>query len=215
VRKDVFGVGMTMQELTQNLDLRVNFQCDALVDFDECEDINKTNSGISTQGTEDSVQEKEERDDEEQDYLSSLDDGATAFLDIPATNRVTTYDEHSRCLRVRLRIITLAIRQESHFLDNAFLDMLKLVSRVHRGLKGKGFTVKIQYYSEAIRLKVLLDDEAWQWTNADWTRNMSLKNSFGQANGNSRRPLARGHVWVQLREYLFRDASSSNSGSDT
>jgi hypothetical protein len=193
VEKDVFGVGITVEELVRNLDLRVNFQCDALTD-DEFAEIQK--SKTHDRGSLGTGATTYTRDD----YLKDLGDGVTALLNIPHTGRVTTHSEHGRHLNTRARVITLAIRQEDDFIWRDHSAILKLVARAYHGLRAKGFTVKVQYYSEEIELKLLFEDDVWEWTSDDWDRNLIWKNTFGIGSGTS----PQRYVWAQLQEHLFR-----------
>jgi hypothetical protein len=180
VKKDVFGVGVTVEELVRNLDLRVTFECDAL-------------SGEDT--------------DSEDNYLSELEDSVAALISIPYTDRVITHNESSRKLLTRPRIVTLAIRQESGFSDRSDLQsILKLVARAYRGLKENGFTIKVQYYSEEIGFKVLFEDDVWGWTSKDWTKNLKDKNTISNSHA-EHADIAHNfqeNVWKDLKEYLFQ-----------
>jgi hypothetical protein len=193
VSKDAFGVGVTVEELARNLDLRVNFQCDALTD-DEFAEIQKSKAhdqGSLVTGT--TVYTRD-------DYLRDLNDGVTALLSIPHNNRVITHNEHGRHIQTRARVVTLAIRQEDDFIVRDLSPILKLVARTYHGLRAKGFTVKVQYYSEGIELNVLFEDDVWEWTNNDWKKNRFAKNKFGIGHSTS----AERYVWEQLREHLFQ-----------
>lgn len=196
VRKDVFGVGFTMEELVRNLDLRVTFQCDALTDI-EFYEIQKSKTLDQGSLTTDATAYTRE------DYLSEINDGVTALLGISHTERVTTHNEHCRHMQTRARVVTLAIRQEEDF-GPTWDDpprFLKLVARAYHGLRAKGFTVKVQYYSEEIELKVLFEDDVWEWTSNDWEENLIRKNTFpGLADGNS----PQRYVWAQLQDHVFR-----------
>lgn len=191
VKKDTFGVGITMEELTRNMDLHVTFQCDVLAD-------------------EDVLGDTEEKRDELEEYFSVLEDAAAALLSITPTNRIITHTENSRHVEVRPRTVTLVIGQESGFLDDGFLRILEIISRVYHGLRRKGFTVKVRYYSEAIKLKVLFKDDVWEWTYADWKDNLTQKNVL-RSNTTSAGNHSRAHIWSQLRRYLFEDSSSNAS----
>lgn len=154
VNKDVFGVGMTVDELTRNLDLNIDFQCDALESEDndaECLTL--------------------------QNYLCALDKGVSALLNMPYTQRMIIYDQTRRNVIVRPRIVTLAVRQECFTSIQATLvPILKLVLRAYKGLKTKGFTVKVRYHSEELGLKVTFDDTTLSWTEDDWRENLQEKN---------------------------------------
>ncbi|KAG9186934.1 hypothetical protein G6011_10042 [Alternaria panax] len=192
-KKDVFGVGVTMEELVRNLDLRVNFQCDALTD-DEFAEVQK--GKVHDQGS--LVTDTTEYTRE--DYLCDLNDGVTALLGIPPTERITTHNEHGRLIQTRARVVTLAIRQEDDFISRDHSAILKLVARAYHGLRPKGFTVKVQYYSEEIELKVLFEDDVWEWSVMDWDRNLFHKNTFGIGQGTS----PQRYVWAQLQYHLFQ-----------
>jgi hypothetical protein len=193
VRKDVFGIGVTVEELVRNLDLRVNFQCDALT-HDEFAEIQKSRVHDQRSLVADTAIYSRE------DYLRDLDDGVTALMSIPPTRRVITHDENSRHIQTRARIVTLAIRQEDDFIVRDPSPILKLVARTYHGLRAKGFTVKVQYYSEEIELNVLFEDDVWEWTDDDWKKNRIAKNKFGTGHSTS----AEMYVWEQLREHLFQ-----------
>jgi hypothetical protein len=193
VKRDVFGVGVTMEELVRNLDMRVTFQCDALTD-DEFAEIQKSKThGQGLLMTDMTVYTQEE-------YLSDLNDGVTALLGISHTERVTTYNERCRHVQTRARVVTLAIRQEDDFMGRYQSCILKLVARAYHGLRAKGFRVKVQYYSEEIELKILFEDDVWEWTSNDWERNLVVKNTFGIGAGTS----PQRYVWAQLQEHLFQ-----------
>ncbi|CAN9161978.1 unnamed protein product [Alternaria sp. RS040] len=197
VEKDVFGVGITVEELVRNLDLRVNFQCDALTD-DEFAEIQKSkahNRGPLRTGATTYTRD---------DYLQDLGDGVAALLSIPHTERVITHNEHGRHLNTTARVITLAIRQEDDFIWRDHSAILKLVARAYHGLRAKGFAVKIQYYSEELELKVLFEDDVWEWTSDDWDRNLIEKNTFGIGSGTSPQRHVEAYVWTQLQEHLFQ-----------
>jgi hypothetical protein len=109
-RKDVFGVGFTVEKLVRNLDLRVNFQCDAL--------------------TSDDIAELKD------DYLTEVGDNVKALISIPYSDRIVTHNENSRYLQTRPRIVTLAIRQEFGFSDRSDLhSILELVARTYHVLQ--------------------------------------------------------------------------------
>ena len=193
VEKDVFGVGITVEELVRNLDLRVNFQCDALTDNEFAEIQKSKTHDRGSLGTGATTYTRD-------DYLRDLGDGVAALLNIPHTERVTTHNEHGRHLNTRARVITLAIRQEDDFIWRDHSAILKLVARAYHGLRAKGFAVKVQYYSEEIELKLLFEDDVWEWTSDDWDRNLIWKNTFGIGSGTS----PQRYVWAQLQEHLFR-----------
>ncbi|KNG48679.1 hypothetical protein DDE82_002675 [Stemphylium lycopersici] len=191
VKKDVFGVEMTMEELTRNMDLRVTFQCDVLDD-------------------EDAFKDTESKQDLVEEYLSMLENAATALLSITPSDRVITHTEDSQHVEIRPRIIALDINQESNFLGDYFVRILRVVSRIYNGLRSKGFTVKVRYYSEAIKVKTLFEDDVGEWTDADWRGNLTRKNALG-ASASSSGSHSRAHVWSQLRRHLFEDGSSQAS----
>jgi hypothetical protein len=180
VEKDVFGVGITVEELVRNMDLRINFQIDVISD---------------TVG---------ELIDE---YLEELNDNVTALVCIPYTDRIVTHNENSRRLRKRPRIVTLAIRQEYGFVDrNNIRSILKLVARAYHSLREKGFRVKVQYYSEEIGLKVLFEDDVWGWTSEDWTANLEKKNTISEYYA-EQADIAHNfqeRVWEDIKEHLFQ-----------
>jgi hypothetical protein len=177
-KKDVFGVSLTMEDLVRNLDLRINFQCDAL-------------SNIDIAGLED-------------EHLTDVNDNVIALINIPYTYRIITHNENSRHLQTRPRIVTLAIRQEYGFSDRSDLQsILKIVARAYHGLKGKGFTVKVQYYSEDIELKVLFEDDVWEWTDEDWTKKLNEKNTIPAEHAGTSHDLQES-VWKDIKEYLFQ-----------
>lgn len=197
VRRDAFGAGFTMEELARNLDLRVTFQCDALTDseFSEIQESKTHDQGSRTADATAYTRE---------DYLSEINDGVTALLDISHTERVTTHNEHRRHMQTRARVVTLAIRQEEDLgpgWDHGSL-FLKLVARTYHGLRAKGFVVKVEYHSEEVDLKVLFEDDVWTWTEDEWEINLFRKNmiSYVQTSGNS----SQRYVWAQLRDHLFR-----------
>ena len=180
-KKDVFGVGVTMEKLVHNLDLQVNFQCDDLAS-DDIADL-------------------------QDEYLAEVDSNVTTLISIPFTERIITHNENSRYLQTRPRIVTLAVRQEYGFSDRSNLQtILKLVARAYHGLRNKGFTVKVQYYSEEIGLKVLFEDDVWGWTSEDWTANLEQKNSLSEYHA-EHALVAHTHqesVWKDIKDYLFQ-----------
>jgi hypothetical protein len=137
VTKDVFRVGMTVEELVRNCDLRINLQCDMIE-----KDV-------------DVAREK---------YLSQLDTSVTALLSISYTERITTHNGTSKRADSRPRTVTLAISQECDLTKRThFIPILKIVVRAYHGLREKGFTVNVEYYNEEAGLKVLFEDEVWGW----------------------------------------------------
>jgi hypothetical protein len=180
VEKDVFCVGITVEELVRNMDLRINFQTDVLSD---------------------TVAELKGH------YLEELNDNVTALVSIPYTDRIVTHNENSRRLQKRPRIVTLAIRQEYGFVDgNNIRSILKLVARAYHGLREKGFRVKVQYYSEEIGLKVLFEDDVCGWTSEDWTANLKQKNTIGEYSA-EHIDIAYDFqecVWKDIRDHLFQ-----------
>jgi hypothetical protein len=205
--KDVFGVGVTMEELVRNLDLRVTFQCDALND-DEFPEMEESKESEGSETDDEGPSSADKKVYTLEDYLSGLNDGVTALLGISHTERVTTHNEHVRHMRTRARVITLAIRQEEGFEWRDHSPLLKLVARAYHGLRAKGFTVKVQYYSEGIELKVLFEDDVWEWTENDWERNLIWKNTFpGLDAGNS----TQRYVWAQLQQHVFRRPDNDES----
>jgi hypothetical protein len=180
VKRDVFSVGITVDELARNMDLRITFQCDVLSD---------------------TVAERED------EYLQELNDNVTALISIPYTDRIITHKETCRHLQTRSRIVTLAIRQEYGFTDrNNVRSILKLVARAYHGLRDKGFTVKVEYYSEEIGLKVLFEDDVWGWTSEDWTANLEEKNTISGYYA-EQADIAHGFlekVWTDIQEHLFQ-----------
>lgn len=180
VNKDVFGVGMTVEELTRNLDLNIDFQCDALE--------SEKNETLGVQ---------------DQKYLADLEKGVSALLSIPCTERMIIYDQSCRNVTVRPRIVTFAIRQECCLSIKATLvPILKLVLRAYNGLKKKGFVVKVRYHSEELGLKVTFDDATPTWTDEDWRRNLQEKNVSRVERGEvdvEKQALA----WTTIREEVF------------
>ncbi|KAF1946114.1 hypothetical protein EJ02DRAFT_462770 [Clathrospora elynae] len=197
VEKDMFGVGMTMGELVRNLDLRVTFQCDVLSLGEYAEPGVVRKEGCSLE-----------------EYLTELDSGVTALCRIPYLDRITTQDGILQRVQTRPRIITLAIRQEyNHYATVHLISLLKLVAHAYLSLREKGFTLKVQYYSEEAGLKVLFEDDVWTWTSEDWKANLGRKNSI---------PVDPGHrathfqdmIWKLFRNHLFqRPDSTSSSGN--
>ncbi|KAJ4367337.1 hypothetical protein N0V83_006918 [Neocucurbitaria cava] len=172
VRKDTFGVGKTMEELVRNLDLRVVFQCDVLDDFDE------EKSGVEEEEIADRMPHQSSGEIARQKYLAQLEENVRALIEIPYTNRITIHDGQTKCLSSRPRIITLVIRQESTIdLTKSLVPILRLVALAHEGTKKTGFTVKVQYHSDEIGLKVLFEEDAWNWSGADWNANLKRKNT--------------------------------------
>ncbi|OAL50450.1 hypothetical protein IQ07DRAFT_426674 [Pyrenochaeta sp. DS3sAY3a] len=165
VNKDIFGVGMTVDELTRNLDLNIDFQCDALE--------------------------------------SALDEGVSALLNMPFTQRMVIYDQTRKNVTVRPRIITFAIRQECVTSIHATLvPILRLVLRAYKGLKTKGFTVKVRYHSEELGLKVTFDNATFSWTEDDWRKNLQEKNVSRVERAEvdvEKQALA----WMTIKEELF------------
>ncbi len=181
VEKDVLGVGKTMEELCRNLDLGIAFQCDVL-----------------EEGGDETPKE------EKRMYIAELDEGVDALLSIPYTERIIVHDGSSRRLQVRPRIVTFVIRQESaDDLPDSLAPFLKLVSRAYSGLKEKGFTVKIQYHSDEIGLKVNFEADVWTWTDKDWQTNMKDKN-VSKVEPEEQDAERVAEVWGYLRDGLFR-----------
>ncbi|EDU40184.1 hypothetical protein PtrSN002B_011507 [Pyrenophora tritici-repentis] len=180
VKKDVFGLGLTLEELVRNLDLRISFLPDDAPSLVMTDDMKA--------------------------YLSAAHDSVTALLTIPCTNRIISHNERHRLFQERARIITLSIWQEENFEDEFHIHMLKLVARAYHGLREKGFTVRVQYNSESIELRLLLEDDVWEWTEDDWRTNLSARNALTTlANPIASRQSSRLQpiVWKQIRDHLF------------
>lgn len=187
VKKDAFGVGITVEELTRNLDLNIDFQCDALEN------------------------EEDDAGKENEKYLHDLDNGSSALLNMPYTNRMIIYDQTGRNIAVRPRIITFAIRQEcSTSIKATLVPILKLVLRAYKGLKAKGFTVKVRYHSEELGLKVTFDEATTSWTDEDWHRNQQEKNA-SRVDPAEVNAVKQGLVWKTLREKLFTVRTEDNN----
>ena len=189
VNKDIFGLGLTLEELVRNLDLRINFIPDAVPALLMADDMNA--------------------------YLSDVDHSVTALLTIPYTNRIITHNEHSRHFQTRPRIIDLAICHEANFEDELLMCMLKLVARAYHGLRAKGFTVKIHYRSEVIKLGLLFEDDFWDWTEDDWRVNLTARNTLITPRFpiTSRKRRLQAIVWKQIRDYLFEAPNEKVSPS--
>ncbi|RMZ68914.1 hypothetical protein GMOD_00002805 [Pyrenophora seminiperda CCB06] len=187
VKKDMFGLGLTLEELVRNLDLRINFLPDD-------EPVLAISDDMSA-------------------YLSEADNGITALLTIPYTNRIITHNEYFRDFQTRPRIITLGIWQEDNFEDELHISILKLIARAYHGLRAKGFTVKFQYSSESIELKVLFEDDVWDWTQDDWTRNLNVRNSLTTLATSipPRRRRLQAIVWKQIKNHLFQIPNAGTS----
>ncbi|KAF1841137.1 uncharacterized protein K460DRAFT_380857 [Cucurbitaria berberidis CBS 394.84] len=150
VKKDAFGVGKTMEELVRNLDLRINFQCD-----------NHMSSELARQN-----------------HIAELEEGITALLSIPYSDRITIHDGQMKQLSSRPRIITLVIRQECAIdISVSLVPILRLVARARKGLSRTGFTMKILYHNDEIGLKILFEEDVWAWSDKDWKTNLKEKNS--------------------------------------
>ena len=188
VKKDVLGVGITMEELVRNLNLRIDFQCDALGN-DEDVDIESPFAGT--------------REIKRQKYLAELNKGVAALLGIPYTERIINHDEHSKRLPTQPRTVTLVIRQESATdIQDSLMPILKLVCCAYKGLREKGFTVKIQYHSDEIGLKVIFEEDVWAWTDKDWRMNLKDKN-VSKVEPEERNLEKSSEVWGYIRTALF------------
>ena len=188
VQKDVLGVGKTMEELVRNLNLRIDFQCDALEDDDAVDD------GSPPTATNEVERRK---------YLAELHEGVAALVAIPYNERTVIHDGHSKRLQTLPRTVTLVIRQESAInTQDSLMPILNLVRRAYKGLRGKGFTVKIQYHSDEIGLKVVFEDDAWAWTDDDWRVNSRDKN-ISKVEPEDRNQEKLAEVWGCLRKVLF------------
>lgn len=186
VRKDVFGIGKTIEELVRNLDLQVDFQCDALEYDDELQPNQTKRLAV-------------------QEYLDELENGVSALLGLPYTERMILYDLHSRHVVNRPRTVTLVIRQECAVnIENNLVTVLRLVLRAYKALKTKGFTVKIRYRSEEIGLNVTLEDDVLAWTDKDWQTNLKEKNlsRVDPAEWDLERQTL---VWARVRENLYNE----------
>ncbi|KAE8873880.1 hypothetical protein CFE70_001895 [Pyrenophora teres f. teres 0-1] len=180
VEKDVFGLGLTLEELVRNLDLRISFLPDDAPSLIMTDDMKA--------------------------YLSAANDSVTALLTIPYTNRIISHNERHRLFHERPRIITLSIWQEDNFEDEFHSHMLKLVARAYHGLREKGFTARVQYNSESIGLRLLFEDDVWEWTEDDWRTNLAARNTLTTpANPVTSRQSRRLQpiVWKQIRDHLF------------
>ena len=197
VKKDAFGVGKTMEELVRNLDLRIIFQCDVL---DEDEGVTSVDEEA------DKLERLECQKASElarQENLAELEDGITALLGIPCSNRITIHDGQTKRLSSRPRIITLVIRQECAInISNSLVPILRLVARARQGLGETGFKVKILYHSDEIGLKTLFEEDVWTWSDKDWKENMKEKN-LCRVDPEEWDLAKQADVWEQIRNVLF------------
>lgn len=200
VDKDVFGIGITMQELVQNLDLRINFQCDS-VDNDELESLLAKSDGIAMgpMGKRGSLAEQ---------HLADLESGVEALCRMPCSHRTIVHDGLSKRVVSRPRIVTLVIRQEclSHM---ALIAILKLVTRAYHSLRKKAFTLRVQYHSEEIGMKILFDDDVWTWTEEDWSTKLNDKNTLDVVNVSIEDSAQQAVVWRHFKDILFAKDSGS------
>jgi hypothetical protein len=175
VTKDIFNMGMTVEELVRNCDLRIIIQCDIL---------------------DDNVHVARKK------YLSQLLTSVTALLGVPYTEHITTHNGTAKRIESRPRTVTLAISQESDFAEREhFISILKVVAHAYHGLREKGFTVNVEYYSEEAGLKVLFEDDVWEWTDEDWAVNVTRRNELVLGTREYRDA-----VWRDIRENLFKVA---------
>ncbi|EOA82133.1 hypothetical protein ACJQWK_05382 [Exserohilum turcicum] len=191
VTKDVFGVGMTMEELTRNLNISIQFNADYMFEPESLEEMQ--NSMASTRGS--NIGKRSE-------FYAKLNGYATAFIGIPATNRIITADEITSDLYVGPRLVTLEIFDESDCSDSALPDISSLVVRMYKGLRANGFEVNIRCLCDFIQLNVQFEDDVWGWTDADWENKLPGKGWFADYLEDSVIE-TRTRVWLQLREYLF------------
>ncbi|CAO2650711.1 Nn.00g020030.m01.CDS01 [Neocucurbitaria sp. VM-36] len=196
VRKDTFGVGLTMEELVRNLDLRINFQCDVLYG-DEIERDGEVEPNA------DETQETRSCEPARQKHLADLEDGVKALLTIPYSDRITIHDGEKKRLSSRPRIITLVIRQENAIdLEISLVPILRLVASAHKGLSKTGFTVRILYHSDEVGLKVLFSEDTWTWSDKDWEDNLKEKNTCKVDVEEWDREI-QPVVWAHIRRILF------------
>lgn len=192
VSKDTFGIGITMAQLAQNLDLRINFQCDALIKKDN-------SSGSRVHKDENAFFPSQVSESQ----LAQIEQGVSALLAMPFSSRLMTHDGHSKRIHSRPRIIVLVIRQEDGvWIAGNLEECLKRIGRAYHGLRSKGFTMIVQYLSEEIGFNVSVEEDAWSWTHAGWETKLWEKNSskVGPQDGFGEQ---QAKVWNGIRTYLF------------
>lgn len=198
VQKDIFGVGLTMQELVQNLDMRINVYCDALINeegsCDGASEIQVNGSRLHADDSKDLLSDS---------AIRQLETGITALISIPYSERVIVHDGQSRCLQTRPRIVTLIIRQEDSFhVRISLVACLKAVARAYHGLEEKDFVVNVQYRSEDIGFDVIFEKDAWSWSLEDWESFMQEKNR-SKVEPQIHFREAQRKVWEDIKTHLF------------
>jgi hypothetical protein len=202
VETDAFGVGITMQELVQNLDLRINFQCDS-VDTDELgETPSNVVEGLHYKVDPTILAPNSGRGSHAEQHLANLERGVEALSCMTHSNRLIIRDDHSKHIVSRPRIITLVIRQECRS-QEALFAILKLVMRAYHSQREKGCTLKVQYHSEEIGMKILFEDDVWTWTEKDWSTKLKDKNTSNVVDVSTDHSAQQALVWRQFKNTLF------------
>lgn len=190
--KDAFGVGLSMHQVVQNLDLRINFECDALIADDTKEnDTDEENHGV------------DEGHCLQSRHVAQLENGVKALLSMPYSDRVIVRDGLSKRIHNRRRMVTLVLRQEDSFHVRESLPVfLKLVNRASCGLRNKGFDVKVQYRSEEIGFNVAVENDARAWTSDEWNDNFSRRN-VSRVEQQAHFHESQIRVWNNIKSHMF------------
>ncbi|KAL6706464.1 hypothetical protein ACN47E_005403 [Coniothyrium glycines] len=191
--KDVFGVGITMQALVQNLDLCVNFQCDSL-DFEAFENaLDPSNTPLKAW--------RGSQADLLVEHLADLDAGIKALCNMPYGHRMSVRSER---INLRPRNIALVVRQEQveNRSNEALMAILPLITRAYHDLRDKGFALKVQYHSEEIGLKVTFEEDVWTWTEKQWQANIVEKN-ISRAEQSAKYSQHRRLIWDAFKRTVF------------
>lgn len=204
--KDVFGVGVTMQRLTDNLDLCVNFQCDSL-DHDT-DDVSSQRALDSRTQAASLTAESAESADRKQ-HLENLKIGVLSLCALPCSNRTIVLPQRI----VRPRVVTILVRQECCSYK-ALVDILDLVKCLYRELKKKGFVLRVRYHSEEIGLKVLFEEDVWTWTEEDWRTNFPSRNT-SRAFRSTNKFLQQRLVWDRFEKMVFADVDGASNHGDS
>lgn len=197
VEKDVFGVGITMQTITDNLDLCVNFQCDSIdYEQDDISLVDFLSGGSETirSSTENNSTREHARIRQQRVTLRS---GITALCTIPSSSRTVVVPRRVN----RPRVMTIVIRQECSSY-RALVAILALVHSLYYSLKEKGFVLKVRYLSEEIGLKLLFEEDVCDWSSENWLTNFTTWNTSRVIQSTENVPQQR-LVWSLFENMMF------------
>lgn len=197
VGKDAFGVGMTMQTLTDNLDLCVNFQCDSM-DFgpNDISFLDAVSEGYdATSISTESVSRTESHITRR--HIGDLHTGVLALCTLSFSNRVIIQPQRVD----RPKIVTIVVRQEFSSYK-ALMITLQLITNLYHSLKKKGFVLRVQYRSEEIGLKVVFGEDVTTWTEDDWRTNFTDRNT-SQADQSMENVRQQRVVWNMFKKTVF------------